>query len=84
VRDVANGTSLTHTCRVSVGKSSDAAIGSELAGYLIEVLIGRGGMGALYRAEELVLGRKVALKVIALELAEDDREFRELVARALA
>jgi serine/threonine protein kinase len=33
-------------------------------------------MGAVYRAQELALGRKVALKVIAPELAEDDR-FRE-------
>jgi YVTN family beta-propeller protein len=61
---------------VGVGRSSDAVVGSELAGYQIEALIGRGGMGAVYRAEELVLGRKVALKVIAPELAEDSR-FRE-------
>ena len=33
-------------------------------------------MGAVYRAEELALGRKVALKVIAPGLAQDDR-FRE-------
>jgi YVTN family beta-propeller protein len=61
---------------VGVGRSSDAVVGSELAGYQIEALIGRGGMGAVYRAEELALGRKVALKVIAPELAEDSR-FRE-------
>ena len=51
-------------------------VGSELAGYHLEALIGRGGMGAVYRAEELTLGRKVALKVIAPELAQDSR-FRE-------
>jgi len=51
-------------------------VGSELAGYQIEALIGHGGMGAVYRAEELTLGRKVALKVIAPELGGDGR-FRE-------
>ena len=51
-------------------------IGSELAGYRIDALIGRGGMGAVYRAEEEGLGRKFALKVIAPELAQDER-FRE-------
>ena len=61
---------------MGVGRSTDAVVGSELVGYQIEALIGRGGMGAVYRAEELALGRKVALKVIAPELAEDSR-FRE-------
>ena len=60
----------------AVHKGSDAVVGSEFAGYLIEGLIGRGGMGAVYRAVELGLGRKVALKVIASDLAED-RHFRE-------
>ncbi len=59
-----------------MGRSTDAVVGSELAGYQIEALIGRGGMGAVYRAEELTLGRKVALKVIAPELGGDSR-FRE-------
>jgi streptogramin lyase/predicted Ser/Thr protein kinase len=47
-----------------------------VAGYRIEALIGRGGMGAVYRASEEGLGRNVALKVIAPELAQDER-FRE-------
>ena len=56
-------------------------VGSELAGYQIEALIGRGGMGAVYRAEELALGRKVALKVIAPELARGQPLPRALPAR---
>jgi serine/threonine protein kinase len=55
---------------------SELAPGTTLAGYRIEGLIGRGGMGAVYRAVETGLGRKVALKVIAPELAENER-FRE-------
>ena len=61
---------------MSVRGSPDSVVGSEFAGYRVEALIGRGGMGAVYRAEEQGLGRKVALKVIASELAEDNR-FRE-------
>jgi YVTN family beta-propeller protein len=52
------------------------APGTTVAGYKVEALIGRGGMGAVYRAREEGLGRKVALKVIAPELAQDER-FRE-------
>jgi hypothetical protein len=51
--------------------ATDARIGSELAGYRIETAIGRGGMGVVYRAEQIRLGRKVALKLLAPELAEN-------------
>ena len=55
---------------------SGPAIGAELGGYRLEALVGRGGMSAVYRAEDLRLGRGVALKFMAPELAEDAR-FRE-------
>jgi YVTN family beta-propeller protein len=61
---------------VSYVAGSELAPGTTVAGYQIERLIGRGGMGAVYRAAEEGLGRKVALKVIAPELAQDER-FRE-------
>ena len=55
---------------------ADVKIGSSLAGYRIDALIARGGMGVVYRATHLGLERPVALKVIARELADRDG-FRE-------
>ena len=46
-------------------------IGSIFAGYSIEGVLGRGGMGVVYLAEQHELGRKVAIKVIAPALASD-------------
>jgi serine/threonine protein kinase len=51
-------------------------IGSVLAGYRLEELIGRGGMSAVYRAEHVHLGKKVALKILSAALAQDE-DFRE-------
>src|SRR5262245_47989909 len=48
----------------------------ELLGYRVEALIGRGGMSVVYLAEDTRLRRRVALKLLAGELAED-RRFRE-------
>ncbi len=58
------------------GGETEPAIGSTLAGYRLDALIARGGMGVVYRATHLSLDRPVALKVIARHLSRDDR-FRE-------
>jgi len=50
--------------------------GAEIAGYRIESLIGRGGMAVVYRAEDLRLGRKVALKLLTPQLV-DNEQFRQ-------
>ena len=50
---------------------TEVAAGSVIAGYRIEELAGRGGMGVVYRATQLALDRQVALKLIAPEFAND-------------
>src|SRR6266705_1142710 len=58
----------------------DTRIGTTVAGYRIERLLGRAGMGRVYRAEDTRLGRKVALKLLDTDPSEDER-FRERFAR---
>jgi serine/threonine-protein kinase len=52
--------------------ASDQRLGTEIAGYRIESLLGRGGMSTVYVAEDLRLKRQVALKILAPELAENE------------
>jgi serine/threonine-protein kinase len=60
----------------------DLAAGSQIAGYQIEEQIGRGGMAVVYRAFDPRLGRSVALKILAPELARD-AAFRERFGREM-
>jgi YVTN family beta-propeller protein len=59
---------------------TDPRIGTELAGYRIESLIGRGGMSVVYLATDTRLKRRLALKLLSPELAEGER-FRERFVR---
>src|SRR6516162_2680720 len=56
--------------------------GSVVAGYRIDELIGRGGMGLVYRATNVALRRIYALKVISPTLAEDEK-FRDRFKREM-
>ncbi|MEM1128491.1 MAG: serine/threonine-protein kinase [Bacteroidota bacterium] len=60
--------------------------GEEIDGYRIQGVLGQGGMGVVYRAEDVALSREVALKVIDPALARNEafvRRFRS-EAKALA
>src|SRR5437764_9392389 len=55
--------------------SPELRTGEEFAGHRIEGVLGRGGMGVVYRANDLRLNRMAALKVITPALSADD-DFR--------
>ncbi len=53
------------------GEESDRFVGRVLGGCQIDSKIANGGMGTVYKAVQLNLGRTVAVKVLAEELAKD-------------
>ena len=60
--------------------NTEVPAGTEIGGYRVVEVAGRGGMGVVYRAQQIDLDRPVALKLIAARLAGDDA-FRERFVR---
>ncbi|MCY3021306.1 MAG: serine/threonine-protein kinase [Planctomycetota bacterium] len=57
-------------------REEGALSGTKIGGYHLQARIGAGGMGEVYRAVQITLGRQVALKILSPELTED-RSFVE-------
>jgi serine/threonine protein kinase len=55
-------------------------VGQEIGGYAVTGRLGEGGMGAVYLAEQRETGRRVALKILLSEMAQNE-EFRRRFVR---
>ena len=56
-------------------------IGQNLSHYSLEKIIGKGGMGVVFRAKDQKLGRDVAIKVLPEEFARDTERWRTVRAK---
>ena len=57
------------------GKSTppaDTLLGQTLGSFRVISLLGEGGMGRVYLAEHVVIGRRAAIKVLAAEIADNE------------
>ena len=70
--------------KVMGGKSDGSLAGKEIGPYRILSPLGKGGMGEVYLADDMRLGRKVALKFLSSELVGDNWAKRQLTKEAQA
>ena len=62
----------------------DPVVGTHVSGYLVKGRLGVGGMGIVYEGQQPVIGKRVAIKVLRPEIADDPDVVQRLVSEARA
>ena len=75
---------LEHAARLAGQAGSQLLAGHQLGPYRIGALLGRGGMGEVYRAVDTRLDRPVALKLLPAEVAGNPERLRRFTREAKA
>ena len=70
--------------RLTPTVSSASLVGKLISHYKVISLVGSGGMGEVYSAEDTRLGRRVALKLLPEDLAKDEQRVNRLQQEARA
>jgi eukaryotic-like serine/threonine-protein kinase len=68
--------------RESAVESSELAVGTDVGGYVIEDVLGQGGMGVVYAATHPLIGKRAAVKVLRPELSTDVRAVERFITEA--
>src|SRR5438105_5945229 len=70
--------------REQVRRGANSLVGQTIAHYRIIELLGAGGMGDVYLAQDVTLGRQVALKLLPAHFTEDAERLRRFEQEARA
>ena len=62
--------------------SQDRLLGKEIAGYHFQQVMGKGSFGTVYRAEQVTLGRQVAVKVLSDRHQKDPKQLQSFIEEA--
>jgi eukaryotic-like serine/threonine-protein kinase len=73
---------LDSTLQAADVAASDPRVGRAVGGYVLEALIGRGGMACVYRARHLLLGHRMAIKLVCRDGARSAEACQRLLEEA--